>query len=382
MIVVLADDLTGASEIAGVCLKQKVDLDFFVNDFQVSSKEVVVVCTNSRSMSEKEALQVYENLLEKISVNDQVKLFKKCDSILRGWVLSELIPLFDEFGFKKIVLQPSNPIAGRVIREGKYFIDQNLISETPFKDDPDFPAFSEEVLTLLKSRNKLFFEKHKLFLNSISSILPGVYLEDAATVSDLKYIASQPADLRVGSAAFFEQFLLNEIYFQQLRPTLPDCSPAIFLEKTLILGGSFHPETRKLPATLNVPSKQSYYFPDILLQELVTDAAIEAFSNSILSDFNGGNLYLGISSTKVNFPQSSVVLAERLNRIAELLVSSNAFQGIFISGGASSWDFVNRMNYHKLIPIAEIQAGIVQFFLPTQNIYLTLKPGSYPLNFN
>lgn len=381
MILVLADDITGAAEIAGVCLNHGVSVDFYVNKIHPSDKDVVVVCTDSRSMSESDAVSLYSQLISDTS-NLGITLFKKCDSILRGWVLSELVPFIEQFQLKHIVLQPANPIAGRTIMNGQYYIQNQLLSETAFKDDPEFPADSSNVDLLLKIRNRLFSERYELYLNSSSVSGPGVYIADATNESDLVEAAQIVADLRVGSAAFFEQILIQEIRKFSVKVDKVHNQGPYLYDNTLIVGGSFHPQTRLLPDLLKVAPENSHYLPANLLTEFIQDSRIIDFSKEILKPSEGGDVFLGISKNKVVFENSSQILSERLIKLVSVLLKEKQFETIFISGGATAWEFVVQMNITHFVPVSQIHSGVVCFYLPELKCNLVLKPGSYLLNFN
>lgn len=381
MIVVLADDLTGAAEIAGLCLYHHVNVDFFINDFDSSDKDVVVVCTDTRSMSEVDAVHVFALLAHKLKKHADITFFKKCDSILRGWVLSELIPLIDEFDFRKIILQPANPFTDRIIKDGEYLIKGVPINETDFKDDPEFPAFSSSVNALLRKRNQLFFERDnvQLYVNQNMECEVNVTVFDAVNSHDLQKIANFPADLRVGSAAFFEQILISEIQNYRVKTlAFVNNTPDSF-KNTLILGGSFHPETRKIPSKLSIPENQIWYFPDDLCAPELTVIQLQLFCDQIVASYTRGNLFVGISKDRVKFENSSAILSDRLVSLVKEIQKNVLMDEIFISGGSTAWDFIKQFEIVHLIPTNQILPGVVRFFVPSLHVFLIVKPGSYPI---
>lgn len=379
MIVVFADDITGAAEIAGVCLQLNVKVEFFVNDLKNSDAEVLVVSSDTRSMTEPQAVSFYESLLTGFDFSE-VSVFKKCDSILRGFVLSELLPMIELLKAEKIVLQPANPASGRIIKDGKYYVENSLLNETPFKDDPEFPAFSSDPLALLSQRNPLFFEKSNLTLQLNSpEYSRGVFLNDADSVEDLKTFASQSSELKVGSAAFFGEYLKLEIERGTIKSGLEYRSISKEIENTLILGGSFHPETRKIPRVLGVERAQQFTFPKSLLQEKVLREDLLAFCKDLISKIKEGNVFVGISETKIDFPNSSSVLSKRLVEIADFVLNHSPIHKVFISGGATAWEFMKFKNISRMIPVSQLFPGVIQFYIPDKNLYLTVKPGSYKL---
>jgi len=156
MITVIADDITGAAEIAGICLRYGLKVTFGIDTVPNVDADVCVVTTDSRSGTELEAYRTHYQLAKTIFKKPESIVFKKCDSVLRGYVLTELSALLDVKKFKKIVLQPSNPASGRCIRDGIYYVGNEEIEETDFANDPDFPATFSEVQKLLLSRSSKY----------------------------------------------------------------------------------------------------------------------------------------------------------------------------------------------------------------------------------
>ena len=124
MITVIADDITGAAEIAGVCLRFGLEVSFGIDAIPIKDAQITVIATDSRSFSEEEAYQLHLQLTKKvIQKNKNQIIFKKCDSVLRGHILTELAASMDASGKEIVLLQPSNPISNRCINEGMYYVN-------------------------------------------------------------------------------------------------------------------------------------------------------------------------------------------------------------------------------------------------------------------
>ena len=143
-ILVVADDITGAAEVAGVAHEAGCRVRFTTSwegltEGEVS--EVTVLATDTRSMPQSEARQCAQAVVDTLrqGENPYTHLFKKTDSVLRGWVADELAP-FAELGYDKVLLMPANPSKGRTIEQGEYRINGTPLHETVFSTDPEFPA--------------------------------------------------------------------------------------------------------------------------------------------------------------------------------------------------------------------------------------------------
>ena len=135
---VIADDLTGAAEIAGVAhrLGCRVRLTTALEQL-TPQDEVVVIATDTRSMTREEALQATQEIIAQIARLGMRpdRLFKKTDSVLRGHVRCELEAL-QALGYQRALLLPANPSKGRLIRRRIYSIGGEPLTRTLFRHDP------------------------------------------------------------------------------------------------------------------------------------------------------------------------------------------------------------------------------------------------------
>ena len=178
MIAVIADDITGAAEIAGVCLRYGLKVSFGIDTVPNGIADVCVIATDSRSLTETEAFAVHSKLASDIYKLNPAFVFKKCDSVLRGYVLSELSALFAASQMEKILLQPANPSTGRCIKEGLYYVGDEKIENTGFSIDPDFPATDSSVLNILHQRSKIHSDLKDIHVGHILKLIgQGVFIQ-------------------------------------------------------------------------------------------------------------------------------------------------------------------------------------------------------------
>ena len=138
MIVVIADDLTGAGEIGGIGLEYGLKVELQRKFYSESDVELLVIDTDTRSFSPQKAGQVIrEALLSVEDVSLPVEwIYKKTDSVLRGPVASELEALQEVMRVARVLLVPANPSKGRIVRNGNYLINGKPLSETEFCQRP------------------------------------------------------------------------------------------------------------------------------------------------------------------------------------------------------------------------------------------------------
>ena len=126
ILMVVADDLTGAAEIAGIAIRYGLRTTLVMKPSATAIDEdidVLVVATDMRSMSEQEAVDVLSSMLHPVAsrIHDgSLQLFKKTDSALRGHSMAETDTTLKSLGLHTAVLIPQNPSKGRIIDQGRY----------------------------------------------------------------------------------------------------------------------------------------------------------------------------------------------------------------------------------------------------------------------
>src|SRR5258706_2369072 len=150
MIAVIADDFTGAAELAGIGLRYDLKVVLATKVIRDTAADLLVVCTDSRSMNKTEATRTTADTMREVLKLKPDLIYKKIDSVLRGHVFGELEIQMQETGKTKALVLGANPSLGRTIKDGKYFINGDLISETDFGTDPEFAIRDSSVLQMIK----------------------------------------------------------------------------------------------------------------------------------------------------------------------------------------------------------------------------------------
>lgn len=149
MIAVIADDLTGAAEIAGLGWRHGLRAVILRRDAAPPRADLVVYDSDSRLCSAREAARRVTQIARRLCAARPEWIYKKVDSVLRGNVRVELAALRRALSLDDCLLVPANPRAGRIIRNGKYFVGGQPIHQTDFRRDPTHPRRSADVLRLL-----------------------------------------------------------------------------------------------------------------------------------------------------------------------------------------------------------------------------------------
>ena len=151
MIVVIADDITRAAEIAALGWRRGLSAQVRMTPALGADGDLVVMDTDTRSVTRDNARNIVATLSEHIRTSSAQWCFKKVDSVLRGNVATELEAIMKALGRTRTLLAPANPSKGRIIADGRYYIDGVPLDETEFAHDPEHPARSSLVADLLNA---------------------------------------------------------------------------------------------------------------------------------------------------------------------------------------------------------------------------------------
>ena len=244
---IIADDITGAAEIAGIAWRKGMKVRLMVyqpnmpttplSSWRGAGGEALILATDTRSGTEEEAVKTIETLF-----NSPLQggvggglIFKKTDSVLRGHVAAELEALMRLTGKSNTLLIPQNPSKGRIVKDGIYYINGTPLDQTSFAYDPEFPAKTAEAKKLLKrsaevqecrssdnswTSNPSSPSSH---LSSISSPKgedgKGLHFPDATTLEEIReHVAkADPNTLFAGGADMFEAVVDYLLGVQEFR---------------------------------------------------------------------------------------------------------------------------------------------------------------------
>lgn len=366
MIVVIADDITGAAEIGGIALRYGLRVLISDDIHMSSSADVLVIYTNTRSLSKDAAISVMLGLTKKVKALNPSLFFKKTDSVLRGHVLAELKAHMEVMDVEKALLVPANPVLGRTIRNGQYFLNGEPIHQTGFSSDPEFPIQNSNVRTMLGNENIPVHVVSKM--NQLSG---GVSVGNAETMNEVKeWARHHNNNLVLAGAASFFAALLEENY-----KLLPQKAEAELTTPLLLVSGttfqkSIEQRERYDHITCSMPLH-------IFKEEKPSEEAFEKWATdvtSILVKHKKAIIAIGRHDEKVD----SNVLREKLGRIVQCVFEKTEVAELLIEGGSTAYTIIQQLGLSSFTPTNELQQGVVRMNVKNKaNLHLTIKPGSY-----
>lgn len=363
--IVIADDITGAAEIAGIAFArgEKVRL---VCGCPTAADQTTVIATDTRSMTEDEAVAetkriaavLTPHLKSNIQHATPITLFKKTDSALRGHVVAELEALMQATGYQRCVYLPANPSKGRIIRGGVYYIREVSgkrqavrevpIHETAFSYDPEFPAKT----SVLQERFPDACDK-------------GIIMPDAESLDDIRRVVATYDDgqtLFAGAADLFS-VLLETTHQDASVPHHP--SPATHHSSTLILCGS----TQSKPLDLGIPIAP--------MPREVYDGNSDISLWDTKAYDTTHSLILTMPFTHRTGKEAAVHLRTVMARKVKSLVETHQPDHLIIEGGATAWTTLLMLGWTQFDLVRQMAPGVVQM-RASNGTLITLKPGSYP----
>ena len=245
-IIVIADDFTGAAEIGGIGLRNGLKVAIETKPIYSKENDIIVLATDTRSMDKREAALHISELTKELKKFNPLFIYKKIDSVLRGNVSEELVAQLQGCGKKRAIIVAANPVFKRIIKDGKYFIDDVPLNQTCFSIDSQYPIQTNDVLKLLKP-----VEGYPIVNLKPDDPLPekGLIIGDVENLNDLHKWASKYSDdtLFAGAFGFFNSLLKSLNYTGKISETRYKSfrTPALFIM------GSFYP---KDDSTLTPPS--------------------------------------------------------------------------------------------------------------------------------
>lgn len=377
MIIVIADDITGAAEIAGIAhrygLKSTLHIDAMPEDMRDDDADVAVIATDARSYNADAAAEITANAVCSAyhsvgSLGTKNVLFRKTDSALRGNVEEELAAIIAHSPYEQAVYMPANPSKGRIIHNGIYYIKENAqiasagngenehwgtpIAETDFRFDPEFPALTSVV----------------------GERFPSLYCPDAVCANDVFRVVynsfnASRATLLAGAADLFAALL--QYVYPSTAPQSESFKGIAADARQLIVRGSTL--SKDIPLGIPTEAMPDNVFYEREMPEEWADSIMQAWTESKCG------MILTIGEKEIRKGKNAAVyLRTAMAKVCCTLIDNSLPDELIVEGGATAFAIMQRMPWRSFSVTDEIAPGVVRI-MPVENsrIHITLKPGSY-----
>ncbi|MEO8627805.1 MAG: four-carbon acid sugar kinase family protein [Betaproteobacteria bacterium] len=139
-VVIVADDLTGAMDVAGPLAERGLKTYAVATTAgctaqQLSGAQVVSINADSRHLSADRASQRVSDIMRDLVHPQADILIKKIDSTLRGNVVAETLAMMKASGRRIAVVAPAFPAQGRTVMDGVVHVNGTALRDTNFARD-------------------------------------------------------------------------------------------------------------------------------------------------------------------------------------------------------------------------------------------------------
>jgi uncharacterized protein YgbK (DUF1537 family) len=354
-LIVLADDLTGAAEVAaivheaGLCAVVLTRLPR-----SPVAADVLVLDTDTRLASPARAARRVRACVRHLRRQPHAGFFKKTDSVLRGPVLAELTAAAAALGLRRTLLVAGNPTLGRTICAGRCHVAGRPLDQTAFARDPHHPAASSAVLDLLRAGpGARVVCRAPGGPWSTARVIVGEHRTTADTARWARTLDRHT--LPAGAADFFRAWLRTRGHGRVLvAPGASAAMPALLLHGTATApaaGRSIHFNGLRAPTAARVA------------------AALR----------QRGAVAVAATPLTLNDPRAPAAISRGFASLACALRDTRAFRHLLIAGGATAATVLRALGWHRLKVVRVWSPGVVGLQpLAAPGFNVTLKPGSYP----
>mgnify|MGYP000866489217 FL=1 len=378
-LLIIADDFTGALDTAvkfsNKGIKVKVTLERKYEFVQTEDEEVIVIDADTRHLDKNVAYTIIFDIVQRAKKASINYIYKKTDSALRGNIGSELSAMVDVSDKKRIIFVPAFPQMNRVVKNGILYIDEIEVHNSIFGKDPFEPVRHSYIPEIIKEQSSvnttiLPIKETKEKIKNIS----GIVIYDACTIEELKKIGaelnqSNELQIMAGCAGFAE--ILPDLLCMTTRHN-PSFQK---YEKFLVVCGSINPITKQ---QIEYAQRDGFY-KIVLTNEQKLNKLYwmtqegKTYLENIM-DCCKSKTYCTIDTNDTSEKQNSMdyikehnlsleevrsTIADNLTEVIKKILLAGYQGNILITGGDILHCFINKLNVKELIPIIEIEPGVV-----------------------
>lgn len=374
MIAVIADDLTGAAELAGIGLDYQLKTEVNTIVEPDCKADLLIIATDTRSLPAAEAIRITYELTHQLMALKPSVLFKKIDSVLRGHILDEIGSQMEAAGLKRALIIPGNIQHGKKVIDGIYYFNDKPVHLSGYSIDPAFPVTSSNVRHMLKADDDLPLLKTHEKLPAT-----GIMICEAADENALTHWVKLVDDNTIiaGASGLFN-CLLN-----RLIPEKPIATTAIYQispSRLFVFGSTFHQDIHNDHNGFINDIPVAYIPASIIAVKYPQDYLYEGYANQVVQTLTKhNNVIIAIHpDTTKELNIDPVLLTHKMGTIVKYINLKTHLHELLIEGGATAWAILAQLNISKLYPLEQIGPGVIRMKIAGNNqLYLTLKPGSY-----
>lgn len=409
MIGVVADDITGASDIGVLFTKQGYRVVMLSNlrksmpvDWGGDRPDVIIVDTDSRLMERGDVYRVTRSAAQWLKEQGCEQFFGKVCSVFRGHVGAVFDALLDELAEEFAVVVLGFPKNGRTTVDGVHYVHGEKLEQSGFRNDPVHPMTQSHLPSLLQQQTdrKVGAIDYRCVHKGAKALRDRIVRErrrfnyvivDVAAQEDLKVIAEVVSNLPVicGSSAIAEE------YPPLGRSRKADPSRLSQGRGVLGVAGSLTPQTKSQIAFLKNLGEHTLELDTALMvvsppdyerhkAELVRHCC-ELLEDDRLVMVFASNTRHALTATLTAARQKGIsdleifrTVSSELASLGTAIIKQSGVRRLLVAGGDTSAQVCRGLGISQLEIIREIEPG-VPLMLSTGGLMagMVLKSGSF-----
>ena len=415
----IADDDTGASDLAGMLAEQGVrtllvldlpDVDQFIK--WSNGYKAVVMAERTRNIAAGLAAQRTRQALHLLAKRQprviQIKYCSTFDSTAEGNIGQTIDAAMDELNETFTVALPALPVNGRTTYQGYHFVHEQLLSDSPMRDHPLTAMTTSNLVDLLgrQTRRRVGLAPYREVergpdrLKQCFDVLRErgveIALMDCVDDDQLETICRAVADMRLitGSSAFGMKLpaIWRERGWIKQDDEIDDALVDINMNVgTLVVAGSCSLATRQQNESFTASGVLAYHVDavDLLEGKHDTEILVKELSRRLA---RGEDCLLTTSGTpdRVNLVQqlarsrglksseAGELIASSLADLVLEVLAGQPVRGLVIAGGETSGAVCRRLDLGALRVGRNIEPGVpLCFSLGKFRLPVVLKSGNF-----
>lgn len=367
-VVVIADDLSGAAELASAAATHGHTAEVRTAADVSHGPDVIAIDTDTRCLVPAAAARIVTHVAEQARAAGARWIYKKTDSVLRGNVRAEIEAILQASGLTRSLLVSANPSKGRVIREGVYYVQGVPLAETSFANDPLHPRRSSSVIELVSATGSVPVAREY--------DVAGIAVPDAASEGDLVRHAGHVDDvtLPAGGVEFFVALLERRL---GKRPAIPAPQPSAPL---VWICGSHMAWQQGRAADCARLEIGVQIMPEALHRTSDAALAWSALIEESLSTHNRVMAAIGPGPGIENLTIPPESLADHLAEAVAHLLQRRPVATACVEGGATAAALMRELSWTRMTALPTPDLAGVSALVPAgvEGPLVLVKPGSYP----
>ncbi|MDJ0639895.1 MAG: four-carbon acid sugar kinase family protein [Paracoccaceae bacterium] len=400
----IADDFTGATDLAGLLARSGADVSLRIGIPKVQASEAAafeVIALKSRTAPVSEAVSEALAALEWLRTAGAQRFFwKYCstfDSTPEGNIGPVAEALMEALGTDQTIYCPAFPENGRSIFMGNLFVGQQPLAESPMKDHPLTPMRDSNLMRLLEPQvtrpvglvDRLIVARGADAVRSELAALKtkGVahVVVDAVANDDLTIIAEACREMSLMTGGSAIAMPLPALYLSDgVLSRAAKGTPAPNLESdAVVLSGSCSAMTNRQVADYMARGKPAFRLDPSELAENGPDKALEwlAAQDLALAPLvyaTADPASVKASQEKLGVAQAGAIVEAALAACAVAARDAGARRFV-VAGGETSGAVAKALGVERLNIGKEIAPGVPWTFCQSggHDIALTLKSGNF-----